>query len=83
MPDIEPLAELNVSPAGKLGLTLYVNGVSPPLAVTGVKLVAATVLVNVVAGTACAVVIAAAPDATARSNDAVAVCPPASVNVTT
>jgi hypothetical protein len=78
-----PMAALNVNPAGRAGLMRNVSGSTPPEEITGAKAVTAVPTFSVLEATASAVVSSLLSVITERPKLALAVCPSASVNVTT
>ena len=82
VPEICPVEESNVNPAGRAGDMLKVKVPSPPEAVTGVKGVKAVLVVSVFDATANVVVNSAPLNSTAKLNVADPVCPDAPVQVT-
>ena len=83
VPDMVPVAALNVNPAGRAGLMRNVSGKTPPAVVTGAKAVTAVPTFSVLVATASVVVSSLLSVITERLKLALAVCPSASVKVTT
>ena len=83
VPEIKPVAVLNINPAGSAGLIEYVKVPIPPVPLTGLNAVADKFCVSVLLSMSSVESNSAAPGATAKVKVALPVCPLASVNVIT